>query len=96
MPTITDIHKTVYAAASHPKALEMGVWHTCEETHCRAGWVVALAGKAGRKLEQFYNTPLAAMLIYDASAPGFKINPGRFYDQNDAALADMKKLADAQ
>jgi hypothetical protein len=55
---------------------------------------VTLAGQAGRDLEAFYNTPLAAMMIYDASAPGFKINPGRFYDQNEDALADMKALAE--
>ena len=72
----------------------MGDVHTCDNTHCRAGWVVTLAGEQGRALEKFYNWELAAMLIYDASAPGFKINPARFYDQNKAALADMKKLAE--
>jgi len=73
----------------------MDTWHTCEKTHCRGGWVVTLAGAEGRALEAFYNTELAAMLIYDASAPGFKINPARFYDGNADALADMKRLADA-
>jgi hypothetical protein len=72
----------------------MGDWHTCENTHCRAGWAVALAGEAGKALERFYNTPLAAMMIYDASDPAFKINPGRFFDGNKAALADMQKLAE--
>ena len=74
----------------------MGDWHTCEKTHCRAGWAVTLAGEAGKKLESFHNTPLAAMMIYDASAPGFKINPGRFFDDNDEALADMKRLAEQE
>ncbi len=73
----------------------MDTWHTCEKTHCRGGWVVTLAGPAGKELESFYNTELAAMLIYDASAPGFKINPARFYDTNTDALADMKRLADS-
>jgi hypothetical protein len=68
--------------------------HTCKNTHCRGGWAIALAGKAGAALEQFYNWELAAMLIYDASAPGFKINPARFYDKNPEALADMKRLAE--
>jgi hypothetical protein len=68
--------------------------HTCEKTHCRGGWIITLAGEAGRKLEQFFNWELAAMKIYDASAPGFKINPARFYDSNAAALADMKMLAE--
>ncbi len=68
--------------------------HTCANTHCRGGWAVTLAGDAGVALERFYNWELAAMLIYDASDPGFRINPARFYDSNEAALADMKRLAD--
>ncbi len=71
----------------------MGSWHTCDNTHCRAGWVVTLAGAEGKALEAFYDTPLAAMMIYDASAPGFEINPCRFFDSNEDALADMAKLA---
>jgi hypothetical protein len=69
----------------------MGTWHTCETTHCRAGWVVILAGEEGEKLERFFNTELAAMLIYRES--GYKINPARFFDSNEDAMADMKKLA---
>ena len=71
----------------------MSTWHTCNTTHCRGAWVVALAGEAGKKLESFHNTLLAAMLIYDASCPGYKINPCRFFDTNEDALADMKQLA---
>ena len=95
IPTIENIHAVVYAAASQPNSLKMNNWHSCEKTHCRAGWITTLAGPAGKKLEAFYNTELAAMLIYDASAPDFKINPARFYDDNDDALADMKRLAEA-
>ena len=68
----------------------MGNWH-CGTTHCRAGWVVTLAGEPGKTLEDRFNTELAAMLIYRES--GSPINPGRFYDSNDAALADMAKRA---
>jgi len=94
VPVIPNIHATIYAAASNPEALEMSTWHTCEKTHCRAGWVVTLAGPEGKALEAFYNTELAAMKIYDASDPNFKINPARFYDENKRALADMKRLAE--
>jgi len=69
----------------------VGTWHRCETTHCRAGWVVTLAGDAGRALEEFHNPELAAMLIYEAS--GYLINPARFYDGDAAALEDMRKLA---
>jgi hypothetical protein len=74
----------------------MGHWHKCEKTHCRAGWTVTLAGEAGTALERFYDTSLAAMMIYDASDPSFKINPGRFFDENAEALADMKRLAEKE
>ena len=74
----------------------MDAWHTCENTHCRAGWCVTLAGKKGKELEKFFNTELTAMMIYDASCPDFKINPARFYDSNEDALADMRKLAEGK
>ena len=96
VPTIPNIHTAIFQAASQPEALEMDSWHTCENTHCRAGWAVTLAGAEGKELEAFYNTELAAMMIYDASDPSFKINPARFYDKNDAALADMKRLAERE
>jgi len=68
----------------------MSTWH-CGTAHCRAGWVVTLAGEAGAALEAFHSTELAAVLIYKAS--GYQINPARFYDSNDYALADMARLA---
>lgn len=91
IPVIPDIHKAVFAAVSQPKALDMGAWHTCETTHCRAGWVVHLAGEAGYALEAFHNTELAAMLIYRES--GYPINPARFHDSDKVAMDDMRKLA---
>ncbi len=79
---------------SRPNAFDMGTWHTCNTTHCRAGWAVTIAGEAGAALESFYNTELAAMLIYDASDPDYRINPARFYDSNTDALTDMRRLAE--
>ena len=71
----------------------MSNWHTCETIHCRAGWVVHLAGDKGKALESKFGTLLAAMKIYDKSCPKYKINPCRFYDNNADAMADIKKLA---
>jgi len=71
----------------------MKAWHTCDKTHCRAGWIVALAGECGKDLEARFNTELAAMLIYEKST-GQKIHPARFYDSNEDALADMKRCAE--
>ena len=72
----------------------MSDWHTCNTTHCRAGWVCHLAGEQGKVVEEFYGTGLAAQLIYRES--GYQINPCRFYDDDEVAMADMKKLAEAK
>ncbi|MEQ1694397.1 MAG: hypothetical protein ABL901_01020 [Hyphomicrobiaceae bacterium] len=90
---VANIDAAIYAAASQPNALEMGSWHSCGTTHCRAGWAVHLAGDAGYALEKFHNTELAALLIHAAS--GSPISPVRFYEANDVALADMKERAEA-
>ena len=94
IPVIPNIHQAIYAAVSEPKALDMDRWHTCETTHCRAGWVVTLAGEAGKQLEDRTTTLFAAQQIYKAS--GYAISPVRFYDRNEAALADMKRLAEEE
>ena len=94
IPIIKNIHQAVYAAASKEGCFDMGSWHTCGTTHCRAGWVVHLSGDAGYALERFHNTPLAAQLISKAS--GYRINPSRFYDTNEVALAEMKRLAEEE
>ncbi len=94
MPKITNIHATVYAAASQPCALDMRQWH-CGTTHCRAGWVITLAGDGGRVLEGVYGTPAAAALIYQASDSTLERIPD-FYCDNETALADMKRLAELE
>lgn len=73
----------------------MKTWHTCETTHCRAGWVVTLGGEAGKKLEQFHNTELAASLIYRESSP-HKVSAARFYDSNDDAMEDIRRMAELE
>jgi hypothetical protein len=92
VPKIENIDKVIFEACSNPNALNMDAWHTCETTHCRAGWVVHLAGKEGKELEMFHNTLLAAQLIYLES--GSPINPARFFDKNEEAMADMKTRAE--
>jgi uncharacterized protein YjbI with pentapeptide repeats len=94
-PKIENIHQKVYAAASQPGALDMGDWHRCETTHCRAGWVTHLAGDEGRALEDRIGTPAAASLIYLASDPAIDRIPD-FYCSNETALEDMKRLADLE
>ena len=73
----------------------MATWHTCDTTHCRAGWVVTLAGEAGRELEKYWTTNHAAWLIYRASDPEIQGRPD-FFCNNATALADMKRRAEAE
>ena len=108
IPRIENIHSKVYEAASQPGALDMLLWHSCETTHCRAGWVVHLAGKAGYALELAcsWTTPsptsLAARLIYAASGyhegglGSTNLVPNEFLASNDEALDDMRRLADME
>ena len=94
-PVIEDIHAKVYAAASQPGALDMDRWH-CGTSHCRAGWVVTLAGKEGLDLEAKIGTPAAAMAIYMASDPErWKTErlPDFYCANNETALADMARMA---
>ena len=93
IPSIPNIHRAIYDAASKPGCLKMDTWH-CGTSHCRAGWVVHLAGEAGYALEAQTTTLFAAQQIYKAS--GYDISPVRFYDSNEDALADMKRLAEAE
>ena len=79
-------------AAVQSNTLEMETWHTCETSHCRAGWVVHLAGKEGCDLERFHNTELAARLIYQAS--GYEITPSKFYASNEDAMKDIERCAE--
>ncbi len=94
MPVIENIHQRVLAAVTAtPGALDMSTWHTCATTHCRAGWVVTLAGDAGTALEAFHNTALAAALIYRASSPDLRVSMARFYETDEQAMADLERMA---
>ena len=74
----------------------MSEWHCdCGTSHCRAGWVVALAGEAGSVLEKHWGTNHAAWLIYKASDPNIAGRPD-FFCTNAEALADMKRLAEQE
>jgi len=95
VPVIAKIHQVIYEAASQPDGLNMGAWHTCDTTHCRAGWVVSKAGAAGKALEWAMGTPAAAAIIYMASDPKLERVPN-FYSSNEEALEDMKRLAEQE
>ena len=92
IPVIPNIHTAIYEAASKPNAFDMGDFHSCGTKHCRAGWAIHLAGEAGYALERATSATFAAMRIYEAS--GYLISPVRFFETNDGAMADMRRLSE--
>ena len=101
IPTIKDIHTAIYTeVAEDHHRLYMGTWHgghsgTCGSTHCRAGWVIALAGEKGVKLENKMSPWTAAALIYQASDPELERIP-LFYGSSLSALKDIKEMAEKE
>lgn len=73
----------------------MGVWHTCKTTHCRAGWVIHLAGEVGYNLEKETDTAWAALQIYKASSP-IEVHLHQFFETNEAAMLDIKRCAEEE
>ena len=92
IPKIENIHTRILEAVSKPDALNMGNWHTCDSTHCRAGWAVHMAGEAGKALEKQTSTLFAAMQIYRISSP-IRVSPIRFYESNEKAMEDIRRCA---
>ncbi|MBA4166529.1 MAG: hypothetical protein H0X41_03120 [Chitinophagaceae bacterium] len=92
VPVIENIHQSVLSAVKKPDALDMRDWHTCDTTHCRAGWVVHLAGEKGYALEKQTWTLFAAQQIYKASSP-IHVAPPRFYEDNKEAMEDIESCA---
>ena len=92
VPIVPNIDAAILAAIGEDASgLDMNVWH-CGTTHCRAGWPVKLAGKAGKALEKRFGTGTAGALIYAASRPGMPVP--NFYATNADALADLRKCAE--
>ncbi|CCJ51954.1 pentapeptide repeat-containing protein [Bordetella bronchiseptica] len=75
VPVVEALDAKILSAIENGRGgLEMGAWHTCETTHCRAGWAVHLAGEAGYALEREHGPQYAGRMIYMASvgrAPHF-------------------------
>ena len=79
-------------AVNKEGALNMGDWHTCDTTHCRAGWVTHLAGDAGEELEDTMGTAMAAKMIY-AKSSKIPVYLMEFYVSNEEAMESIKKCA---
>lgn len=94
-PVIPNIHQRVFEETTKENALDMSDWHTCDTTHCRAGWVVFLAGEKGKKLESETSTLFAAMQIYNAYSE-IKVSPTQYFKKNEEAMEDIKRCAELE
>ena len=74
------------AVISGEGSLEMGEWHTCDTTHCLAGWAVVKAGPAGKALEAMTSTSIAGAMLMPEAAH-------LFYATNEEAMAWLKEQA---
>lgn len=88
IPIIPQIDAAILAAIGMGGYLDMSWWHTCDTTHCRAGWTVTLAGDAGAALEKQIGTNAAAAFIYARSRPGQPVPD--WYASDEDALADIR------
>ena len=96
VPIIENIRqKILEAVTAIDHKLEMGSWHVCETTHCRAGWVVQLAGNEGFELERKTSTQFAAMRIYKNSSD-IRVSPNKFFDSDEVAMEDIKACAEKE
>ena len=93
IPAIPNIDAAILGALECGGALAMDTWHTCETTHCIAGWAVTLAGDAGRVLEKAVGSGTAGALIYAKSSPGNRVPD--FYASNERAMAELIERAKA-
>ena len=95
VPVVEALDRRIWEEVNsgHGK-LEMSQWHSpqCTTTHCRAGFAIALAGKAGWRLEEQYGPHRAGAMIYRASTGRVP----QFFASNEAALADIRACAEAQ
>jgi hypothetical protein len=83
VPVIPSLDRRILEAIeSGVCRLDMSDWHTCETTHCRAGWAIHLAGEAGSRLEQQRGSAMAGHMIYLASTG----RSAHFYATNERAL----------
>jgi hypothetical protein len=100
VPFVEKIHQRVYEAIiENPKSFNMGSWHgqnSCGTTHCRAGWVIELAGEQGYALQKQTSPTFAALQIYKASCPELPVSPYRFHESQFIALANIKEYAEKE
>ena len=60
--------RRVAEAAMKEGALKMDAWHTCETTHCLAGWAIHLSGDVGKVLEATTSPSVAGSILMPSAS----------------------------
>jgi hypothetical protein len=61
-------------------------WHTCDTTHCIAGWAIAQAGEPGRLLEAAMGPEVAGLMLLGVEAHA------HFFNDDDTARAWLQEV----
>ena len=90
----SDASKRLQAVANvilnNNDALDMAQWHTCETTHCLAGWAIHQAGELGRLLEASVGNYMAGLQLLGPEAAM------HFYDTNEDAIKWLHDVLDRE
>ena len=88
LPTPEEAERRIKAVANaalaSEAALDMGDWHTCETTHCIAGWAIHNEGSVGYILEKAVGSPMAGLMLLGVEAHA------HFYDTTGKARKWLK------
>ena len=97
---LTDVQGLVIAADSEQRLKEvasiilsgegellMSHWHSCETTHCLAGWAIHQAGEVGKILEANVGPHMAGMQLLGVEAAS------HFYDSTEDAMKWLESIA---
>ncbi len=90
IPLIIDLDKRILEdIENNGFFLNQDTWHTCETTHCRAGFSELYAEDVGKEMVKHLGHWLTGALIYKKSTGRIP----NFYASNEDALADVRAHA---
>lgn len=93
-PTVEKLFtKIKEAIETNGNKLEMGDWHSCETTHCMAGWAIHLVGEEGYELENKFSSSVAGALIINKSCPYLEGKVPNFTASNENAMEFINQCA---
>jgi len=91
LPIVDDAPQRLQAVAAtvldgDGATLAMGKWHTCDTTHCLAGWAIHQAGTIGKTLESLHGPHMAGLLLLGHEAAS------HFFDSNEDATEWLRSV----